>query len=542
MNTRQGTCSVLIVDDNPSDREGIRELIAWDSLGMEVAGVATNGVEGLEKAIALKPDVILADVAMPLMNGLTMTRKIKEKLPETRVIFMSCFEDFTYAQSAISLEASGYVLKPINCAELTQVLEKVSCARTEEMLRIAHEDELRRKLKESLPLLQEQLMRDLAHGVKMSEAEIRERMGYLEMTCAGRRYSAIVVEIDEYDLLQGRKSIEEKYLLMYGLRRIVEETVLRAASGYILNLQYQGITVVLFHDPACADAGASTTGLLGQCRDAINRDLLVSVTIGVSHPSDRLSDLRDAVHAASQAVRRKFYTEGNQILTASDTAEHEEPERQSLRELDARVRSLVESGSAPDVAAFVERQFRPDRRLPPWHVKNLTFSIVTIVQSILLEHRSTLEAIGDGGAQVWEKLLAFELNADIRQWVAGILESARSHLERLTNSRTDSVVRDIKQIIETEYRSLRSINDIVRTLPISASHANLVFKRCTGKTIFAHLIDKRIGVARKLLEDPYCRISEVADQVGYENKSYFSLLFRQYTGMTPRQYSDRHAK
>ena len=105
---------LLIVDDNQHEIRGIEKLPCWKQFGFDKILSAENGRDGLELALAEKPLLVITDVQMPLMDGLTMSQKIYEKLPDTKFIFMSCFDDSEYVRGAIDVNAYGYVLKPFS--------------------------------------------------------------------------------------------------------------------------------------------------------------------------------------------------------------------------------------------------------------------------------------------------------------------------------------------------------------------------------------------------------------------------------------------
>jgi two-component system response regulator YesN len=120
----QQLLKVLIADDEPIIREGIRDSIEWDKIGMVVAAEAEDGEEALELALEYEIDILLADLNMPIMNGLTLIENIRNNLPECRVIVVSGYDEFRYAQAALRLQVDDYILKPIKPKNLTEVLEK----------------------------------------------------------------------------------------------------------------------------------------------------------------------------------------------------------------------------------------------------------------------------------------------------------------------------------------------------------------------------------------------------------------------------------
>ncbi|MCR5325066.1 MAG: response regulator [Lachnospiraceae bacterium] len=116
---------VLVADDESVVRKGIINGTDWQLIGCEVVAEAANGEEGLEKALDLKPDLVVSDIRMPKMDGLEMVRQIMESLPKIKVIFLTAYGDFKYAQQAIKLGACDYILKPFEDGELEAAIQRL---------------------------------------------------------------------------------------------------------------------------------------------------------------------------------------------------------------------------------------------------------------------------------------------------------------------------------------------------------------------------------------------------------------------------------
>ena len=121
---------IILVDDEEEVRKGIIRKIDWSHLGFEVVGDAENGAEALEKIEQLEPEVVMIDIRMPFMDGLTLTERIRQKYPSMKVLIFSGFDDFEYAQQAIKLNVTEYILKPVNVEELTAITTSLSVATT----------------------------------------------------------------------------------------------------------------------------------------------------------------------------------------------------------------------------------------------------------------------------------------------------------------------------------------------------------------------------------------------------------------------------
>ena len=156
--------SVLLVDDEEEVFQVIMKKLDWEGMGFRIAGYARNGVEALEMAEELSVDVVMTDIKMPYMDGLTLCRKLKEQYQKIKVIIFSGFDEFEYAREAIKIEAEEYILKPINANELREVFERIKNNLDKELDEKRNIDKLREYYLESLPMLQENFLTSLIDG------------------------------------------------------------------------------------------------------------------------------------------------------------------------------------------------------------------------------------------------------------------------------------------------------------------------------------------------------------------------------------------
>ena len=535
--------SIIIVDDNRIVSDGIKDLIDWHALNVSVAGIAGNGLEGYNMALELKPDFILVDVDMPIMDGLEMATKVKDVLPETRFIFISCFDDFNYVKEAMDLEAYRYVLKPINFEELTSAIKKLADSKISNLIQEQMEEELKKELKKSIPVLQEQLFKDLIYGKLRDEEDILERMRYLGMESVNKLYLVTFIEIDNYELKYSALPVQQKYMIIEGIKKYVREIVLEEENGYIVNQQHNSLSFILFPKTCSRDAELSKLlDSLSYCKDSINENLGVNVTIGVSEFCDKMTDMAKLLENAEFTVKAKFYSEGNRIILSSEIKSSEDYEEYNLQVIKGELKQIFEQGSKIEVEQFTDKYFNLGFHYPQSYIKSLTFSVINIVQTILIERNQSLGSMFESDISMWEKLAKFETIVDIKQWIINVLETVRTYITNKESNRYTKIVEDIKNIIDTRYAEVNNIEEIVKPLYISGSHSNLIFKQQTGQTIFDYLVSARIEAAKRMLMDPYCKVYEVSEKVGYKNKSYFSSIFKEYTGMTPRQFTDKSKK
>lgn len=116
---------MILADDDYITREGLRDLIDWPGMGIEIVDEAEDGGEALKKAKLLNPDIIITDVVMPGMDGIKLTEMLKQQMPEVKVIMISAHQDIQFIKASIKLDTIDYILKPFNPEELKQVVRKV---------------------------------------------------------------------------------------------------------------------------------------------------------------------------------------------------------------------------------------------------------------------------------------------------------------------------------------------------------------------------------------------------------------------------------
>lgn len=117
---------VMIIDDEPIIVQGLSKSIRWDKWDCQVVATASNGVEGIDMLQKVKPDILISDICMPKLDGLTMIAGIKSEIPRMEVTILTGFRDFDYAQQAIRLGVTRFLLKPSRMDELEEAISKMT--------------------------------------------------------------------------------------------------------------------------------------------------------------------------------------------------------------------------------------------------------------------------------------------------------------------------------------------------------------------------------------------------------------------------------
>ncbi len=525
---------LLIVDDNVRERSGVAKLGMWKELGFDEIYTAQNGQEGYEKALEIKPTLVISDVSMPVMDGLSMAKKILADVPKAKFIFISCFDDSNYIRDAIDLNAFAYILKPLNLEKLKASVVKILNISESEQKTENTIDILRSDLKKNLPIIKEQITRDWLHG-RLTDVGARQLIPLgleIKSFCAAAN---LQISLNDDETETG-----SKYLVINMIEEIIKKTV-EGSFRYSLFVQSQReLGMLLYLDTATDgdEAASIAVDCFEHIKTAVNERLKADVSVYIGGVSGSYTEMPELFERAERFRRNGICGKRNSVVLV------EEQEVGKVLDYDAEklkgeIFSLLENGGKEDTEAFVEKYLTSETMQPELAVKKFVYTAITTLQLVLFEMGESFKIIFNDEFFVWEKLERYNTIHEIKNLLINVLNFSADYLQNRKNDRYTQLVKDIKKIIEEQYATLKNVDQIVAQIFFSAAHANMIFKKYTGCTIFDYLTQYKIDQAKKMLSRGNCKIYEVSDFLGYKNKNYFTVLFKEYTGLTPRQYRDK---
>ncbi len=160
--------TMVLVEDESFERTSLKNCIDWNLIGVQIIGEAANGSQGLTKVMELHPDIVLADVKMPVMDGIEMSRRIRSFAPEIKILFVSSYDDFEYAKQAVNLNVFAYITKPINEAELLQTVKRAADEMTQKALEQKLYNRIQNNYRISMNLARQALVNRLLTGMPVN--------------------------------------------------------------------------------------------------------------------------------------------------------------------------------------------------------------------------------------------------------------------------------------------------------------------------------------------------------------------------------------
>jgi YesN/AraC family two-component response regulator len=516
--------SILLVDDERIELEALTYYVPWESLGIKVVGTAKNGREALELTQQLDPDIILTDVRMPIMDGLEFAKRAKQLKKRVKIVFLSGHDEFQYIKAAIAIEASGYLLKPIDLDELKLLMDKVKQKCEEAKLTERSEEMAKEKL---LRLL-------LIEEAPDRRADLAKKLLQLNAIDSPLRspYKAAYLAID-------RPSLDDGPAADAGMPEPIERSIGEAVRSRLRALGYIGEMIDWEYGtfagvfPASLFDGDREIWL--QLQKLIEEDFPVSLTIGLSRSSERLEDAYTLFKDAHSAAEQSFYFGNGALLSAEEVRElaTEEIEVEEHRAALCRTIGHQRSEETEREAAIFINKLR-ERHIHPHLARSAAVRLITALE----QHFSgTIIELKVGPfSSEWEIMNNCRTLDDIGEHVLHVCHSLIIALSEKDKDRHQLIARNIQDIIDRSYHKPLTVEDIAKEVYLSPNYIRTIYKEKTKRTILEAITEKRMEQASKLLADKSLKIHEIAGLVGYENASYFCSIFHKTTGMTPNHY------
>lgn len=518
---------LLIVDDKDSERQYLRKLLDWQSYGIAVAGEASNGTEGFALANRLLPDIVMTDIVMPEMDGISLTAKLRENFPNIKIIIMSCYSEFRYAQYAVKYKVSDYILKPIIATELDYVIRKVAAEISgNPSSRADGRGSIEDLVKDNLNELTKVFVLDLLEGKYRDEKRIEEKLKVYKLGAFCGK-PVMVVKID---------CEEPCGPLLYEAVGNLDDRL----SKFILPTGKSQYAAVLGGDESLKDRGRQLPYDLksvlkdGGCRN---------VTIGASTAKESVGDLSLCYEEANQALDAKFYLGKNRVILYGDLSGITYCTKDlDMKDVYEQLKNVLHTAGKSDIKEFTEDVINACVKKNKLYAKVVMIHLISCCQIFLLDLNRNLSDIFQDEKALYEKMLEIDTIPEIRQWIFDVLNRINDYIVETDKNSASRITDKVREIIKARYPEKLTLDKIAAEIHYHPVYINSVLKQATGKTFLQMLIEYRLQRAMELLENSDLKVYEICEKVGYWNQSYFTQAFKEFTGTAPKEYRELRRK
>lgn len=533
----------FLAEDEIVVRENIKKMVPWEQYGFELVGEASDGEMALPLIRKLRPDLLITDIKMPFMDGLTLCRIVKKELPHIKIVILSGYDDFNYAKQAIGIGVEDYLLKPITKNAFLERLCEIRNRYENEKSQKDYYEQFHREIQE----YERNSSRDFFEGMTsgtLDVGEIYRRADKLGLDVVAEAYNILLFTIESSDNTLGHSEAYSEWEAK--IREKIEELFVDHPYALLFRTNVFGYGVLVKEQKEKAGENSK------QCVESI-RQILESGSreqewfIAAGEPVERLSNVKQSYHTASKAFARRYLYDGHVLfygeLNPKDT--EKEDAGRYLKKVDinaidpAIIQKFLSSGLKEETGNFVRDYFHAIGKEPltsmvfrSYVILNIRFSVLSFLNRLgysaaALEESEKENALEQGG-------VSMETAMD---YAEKILQKAIEIRDKNSGNKNRSILENSIEYIKNHYMDENmSLNAVAQVANISANHFSALFSQNIGQTFIEYLTGIRMEHAKELLRCTGKRASEIALEVGYKDSHYFSYLFKKTQGMTPSDY------
>ena len=525
---------VFLVEDEYVVREAIKNNINWSEYGIDFCGEAGDGEVALSMIRKELPDIVITDIKMPFMDGITLSKLLKEEFPWMEIILLTGYEEFSYAQEAIHIGVARYLSKPINGETLIHEIDDLGQKIQEKKEEVAIVQKYEREMEERTVLERQEFFDELVSGGR-DAARLLEEARKLSLDVSAACYNILLLKVwsDRHDMEEYSKtvvSMEER------LHDMAEQ------KGALLFDRHLEGKALLFKADSEEEMEALLQEFTQWLQEMFAENRHIHYFGGVGRTVRRITEIPESFAVAGRGFAHRYLGDVDAILFDNDPVVLH-TDNLSLSELNPkrmaheRVIEFLRRGDLPEVSFFVEefiqglgKHAMQSTMFRQYIVMDTYLTVVDFVESELQKSRGLIETFDDN-----PRVTANEENAVA--YMKRIVETALQLREDISKDRYYDVVQEAIAYIEEHYMEEDfSLNVLASHVNFSPNHLSAVFRQQTGQPFIKYLTDYRIKKAKELLRCTGKKSSEIALMVGYKDAHYFSYAFKKAQGMTPTQY------
>lgn len=536
---------VLIADDEPKVCRLIQYAVDWPALGLEIAGVAENGIEALEIIRREVINIVITDIRMPGYDGLELIRRAKEVNPEINFVIISGHRQFDYAQKAIRYGVDDYLLKPIDENELTRILRKMVEHKENSRQEQEQQNSLKKQLEKDSEQIRSSFMELLVTKPGKLAVPLREDLVNEAYRCrfGSGIYQVVVIKAD----IPRKKNEGESYRLLQRQVRRIAENELRPDTTELLSYTApEGVYLLVNANPSYEK---DLRRRLKRIRSNICtlRDLFWDIrpTAGVGCAVEALEDIEESVASARKAILNRLYLGVNHTIGVLAEAERS----LTLRDLvDAKARFKLMEGieilNEEGVEKLLNQLGEHILTIKEMDGELLLLLCEDLIDALVLSLKKITEK--SAGTDLKEEFKeAFHMCTTAEEAFETLKEFYKREIKAAASYREQSEtrpIRSVKKYIEEHYDEAVKLEDMSSMIGFNPNYFSGMFKKQTGMNFSEYLTHVRIERAKQFLVEGKLSAIDIAERIGYSDAKYFYRIFKKTTGLTPTEFGRLYQK
>ncbi len=541
---------LMIVEDEPRLRHNLAYNIPWEEHGIEVVGAAASGEEAIDMFRLKKPDFVLLDIQMPGMSGLELAKWIRSEDQMVKMIVLSGHDNFQFAQEALEIGISKYLLKPAGDADIMEAILAAADELRRQLDEMHNQTLLQQKWTQHLPHLREMFLYDLLQG-KCSSWEIYERSKdiMLDMSMP-RLYCIAIADADPLPEGNTRFTANDTSLLQFSVKCIAKESF-EDYADWIISAPDGGTAIIFSTEIRSEDTfkeellaskllhqvNASTGKLL----TVIKECLKLTASAGISSCSKDPEELSELYGQAKEALQKRMLYGNHIAVTYHDKFENDK-KSQVQPAIEKQLDIAIETGNREKTSEIFNELWHTvmDELDSVDQVYEGVFYFSTLFVRLIQQKGCSIKDVAADDMKYMQNLQTFATKEQLRECLIRILDRFLATLACKRGAAGHKMVEAVLLLVEEKIEEEVTLHSVAEQLYINSSYLSRLFKKETGKSFSAYVLERKMETAKKALLEG-AKVYDAAASTGYRDVSYFTKVFRKYWGITPGEAAKKHS-
>ncbi|TCZ77191.1 response regulator [Paenibacillus albiflavus] len=524
---------VLLVDDEINIVRNLQKIIPWHKYDFTKVDTASNGAKALEYVLNYDTDLILCDIRMPQMDGLSFLEKLKDHGKKCTVLMLTGYQDFDYVRSALKNGARDYILKPINYEELERIIAKHA---TEIKNRKLEQIKERNKWNKAMIVAYEKFLYDVL--LDYTTVSSRQFLFDEENKLDELQYTLLLIDLDDYSQISRGWNEKERKLINFAVRNVLLDALMSHSLAYAVLQTREGEWCVLIQHQKNSGYDLEMVHMWSRkMLNAVSENVKLTVSVGiypVHVPIDKLADaykqLQRTVHLSPQ---------NHQIIVLEEEVSQPNELKYSMWGLVEEIVSSIKKRDRDKMEQAFQELNNTLREISGQSLQRAEQFLHFMILHLLREMHEINVLTSEDEKSVWTML---ERSISIKSLLDIIHKLLNDSFNSSTNRKpSDMLMVSAKDYIDKNLANDLGVEEISDYLGISYSYFSMLFKQTFGETFLEYLTKQRIELAKSMLLASDKSVAQIGKLVGYSERRYFTRVFYKFTGSTPSEYREKNA-
>lgn len=510
---------MVIVDDEEFTRQEIRESVNWGHMDIEIVGEADNGLTAMVLIHDVSPDILICDIRMPKLDGISLVNELQSSCPDLQVLFLSGYSDKEYLKNAIKLEAVDYIYKPFQLHELISAVEKAkkNCLNKKSK-------SIRTDMDIALELLQYDSKE--ARSELFSQLPIKLDSSILSIVIKLNLSDVLLSNENQNDVFDTRIAAGHYYTSFRNAASGIFDgkfVMSCVGSGYIIHanvppdyLRHQMSSSRLSEFFNVMDSGRTIT------------------TVGVGNPCSSVETLRTSYGQARDAAQAAFLIGYGKLIFFDKLSKEPFVPYTDVQE---KLYENILGNNFTAAISYLENYINYMCGCQPQDISAIKDALASI--TFWINEHSERFSTNQKNYIIDMINYAPEIR-DVKRYLMQQVDNYVNNIANLDNK--GRILLEVEQYIMQNYDKDLSIKTIAQKVFITPNYLCYLYKNKTKRTLYQFILDVKMEKAQNMLCESNKKLAEVAEALGYGNQTYFTKIFTKYYGMSPRIYRNKNGK